>query len=211
MSPKQKDNRQLGSFPMIPPQKARRQRGQQKTMMTVFFDFQGTIHCEFLEPGDTIRAEDYCETLGRMKEAMRCKQPHLWEKKADGCRRLLLHQDNASPHTSVFTLAKFGEWGIDLLAHPPYSPDLAPCNFPLFPKLKEQLRGRRFPNRQALQAETRRILRSFSEEFYSQCFVDLVNRWKKCVARDGDYFEGEHVPVEEEDLGPETSSDSEND
>lgn len=102
-----------------PPKKACRQRGQQKTMLTLFFDFQGTVHCEFLQPGDTIRSEDYCETLARMKESVRQKRPHLWAKKADGCHNLLLHQDNASPHTSVFTLAKFGEWGIDLLAHPP--------------------------------------------------------------------------------------------
>ncbi len=191
-----------------PPQKARRQRGQQKTMMTLFLDFQGTVHCEFLQPGDTIRSEDYCETLSRMKESVRWKRPHLWARKEDSCHTFLLHQDNASPHTSVFTLAKLGEWGVDLLAHPPYSPDLAPCDFAMFPKVKEQLRGRRFPNLAALQKETKKILRSLPEDFYTQCFIDLVTRWEKCVARDGDYFEGAHVAVLDEPLA---SSDSDTD
>ncbi len=53
-----------------PPQKAHRQRGQRKTMMTVFFDFQGVIHVEFMPQGGTIWWEDYCDTLMRMKEAV---------------------------------------------------------------------------------------------------------------------------------------------
>ncbi len=192
-----------------PPQKARRQRGQRKTMMTVFFDFQGVIHVEFLRPGGTIKSEEYCQSLMRMKEAIQRKRPHLWVRNGEGNRSFLLHQDNAPAHVAVPTLAKFGEWGIDLLAHPPYSPDLAPCDFTLFPKLKQDLRGRRFQNLQQLQNEAKRLLHSYPEEFFTQCFSDLVTRWNKCVAVDGDYFEGEHISVPPEDfqmVG--TSSDS---
>ncbi len=92
---------------------------------------------------------------------------------------------------------------------PPYSSDLAPCDFALFPKLKEDLRGCRFQNLNALKQEARRLLRNYPEEFYTQCFSDLVKRWKMCVAVGGDYFEGTHVAVPPEDFGEgETSSDS---
>ncbi len=178
-------------------------------MMTVFFDFQGVFHTEFLEQGETIRAEEYCETLGRMKEAIRRRYPHLCIHNNEGYRSFLLHQDNAPPHTSIVTLAKFGEWGIELLAHPPYSPDLAPCDFALFPKLKDDLRGRRFRNIEELQREARRLLWSYPSEFYEQCFCDLVTRWKKCSAMDGNYFEGAHITVSDEEFEQaEQSSDS---
>ncbi len=59
------------------PQKARQQRGQGKMMMTVFFYFQGVVHIEFMPQGGTIKSEDYCATLMRMKEALRRKRPHF--------------------------------------------------------------------------------------------------------------------------------------
>ncbi len=108
------------------PQKARHLRSQTKTMMTVFFDFQGIIHTEFLPRGERICVEEYCETLGHLKEAVRRRRPHLWQRNAEGYRSFLLHQDNAPSHTAVYTLAKFGEWGIDLLAHPPLLPRFGP-------------------------------------------------------------------------------------
>ncbi len=48
--------------------------------------------------------------------------------------------------------------------------------------------------------EAKRLLWSYPEEFYTQCFSDLVTRWNKCVAVNGDYFEGSHVSVPPEDF-----------
>lgn len=191
------------------PQKARRQRGQRKTMMTVFFDFQGVIYVKFMPQGGTIHWEDYCETLARFKESVRRKRPHLWIRKADGNCSFLLHQDNAPCHVAVPTIAKFREWGIELLAHPPYSLDLALCDFALFPKLKEDLRGHRFANLELLKDEAKRLLRSYPDEFYEQVFADMVTRWKKCIAMGGGYFEGTHVAVPPEDLGDSSDSSQE--
>ncbi len=136
-----------------------------------------------------------------MKESVRRHRPHLWERNHEGDRSFLLHQDNAPCHVSAFTLGKLGEWGIQLLAHPPYSPDLAPCDFDLFPKMKEILHGRHFRTLLELQTEAKRVLNSFSDDFYEQIFADLVTRWKKCISADGDYFEGAHVSVPPEHLG----------
>ena len=57
---------------------------------------------------------------------------------------MLFQQDNAPAHTSAIVMAKIHELGFELIHHPPYSPDLAPCDFFLFPNLKTWLDGKGF-------------------------------------------------------------------
>lgn len=121
------------------PLKAIRQRSAKKAMITVFFDTEGPILSEFLAPRDTVCAENYCDLLRRLKENLRRKRPHLW-----AGRNFLLHHDNAPSHTAVLTLALIGSSDIEMLPHPPYSPDLAPSDFFLFPRLKNEVRGTGF-------------------------------------------------------------------
>ena len=65
-----------------------------------------------------------------------------YEEKAEKiCQGWLLHQDNARPHISKATMDFIAKHGINLLNHAPYSPDLAPCDFWLFPHLKTLLAG----------------------------------------------------------------------
>jgi len=45
-----------------------------------------------------------------------------------------------------------------VIPHPPYSPDLAPCDFFLFPKLKLRMKGRRFDTIEEFQEESQRVL-----------------------------------------------------
>ncbi len=200
------------------PQKALRGHGSRGVMFTLFFDAQGSILCEFLEPGTTIDADRYILTLEKLKNAIRKKRPRLWVGGHHGGdfsvkHKFLLHQDNAPSHTAVPTLAKFGEWGIDLLAHPPYSPDLAPCDFSLFPKLKDALRGHRFQNVEDLKTGTLRTINSMHEQVFAQAIADMTIRWEKCVRAKGEYFEGSHIPVETEEVEyvEETDSSSESD
>ncbi len=98
--------------------------------------------------------------------------------------------------------------GAGFTGPPPYSPDLAPCDFGLFPQLKEKLHGKRFWNLRALQEGVEEVMCSFKQPFFENLFVDLVTCWKKCIAADGDYFEGEHIHVESEDFGQDSESSS---
>lgn len=75
--------------------------------------------------------------------------------------------------------------------HPPYSPDLAPCDFFLFPKLKRRLWGRRFPNLDELRTKVETILNSFTEEDFKYCFLQLQDHWIRCIDCQGNYFEGD--------------------
>ena len=57
---------------------------------------------------------------------------------------VILHQDNVPSHTATSTKQAVDSLGFEPLPHAPYSPDLAPCDFHLFPKLKNELRGIHF-------------------------------------------------------------------
>jgi len=93
-------------------------------MLICFFDQEGMVHREFVPPGVTVNADFYCNVLRRLRENVRRKRPQKWQ------NQLIIHHDNAPTHrffeVSQF-LAKNSMTGVP---HPPYSPDLAPCDFP---------------------------------------------------------------------------------
>ena len=101
----------------------------------------------------------------------------------------LLH-DNATPHVSKKTKETLESLGILVIDHPPYSPDLSPYDFFLFGRLKRELRGRTFGQREALAKEVRRVChRIIQRDDYTQAMESLLKRWRKCVAVHGDYVE----------------------
>jgi hypothetical protein len=79
--------------------------------------------------------------------------PKLWREQT-----WLLHHDNTLSHTSVLTQQFLEKNEMAFTPHPPYSPDLATCDFFLFPKLKFKQKGRRFDTTEEIQAESHRVL-----------------------------------------------------
>jgi hypothetical protein len=69
-----------------------------------------------------------------------------------------LHHDIAPSHTFVLTQQFLAKCKTPVIAHTPYSPELAPCYFFLFPKIKLKLKGRRFGTIEGIQAESQRVL-----------------------------------------------------
>jgi len=78
-----------------------------------------------------------------------------------------------------------------VLQQAPYSPDMAPCDFWLFRKLKRPLKGTRFQTRDDIMAATTAELNSIPEEAFSACFQQWRHRWEKCVESQGNHFEGD--------------------
>ena len=72
------------------------------------------------------------------------KRRELWE-----TRSWLLHHDNAPAHNALLFREFVSKNNIAVLEQPPCSPDLAPCDFFLFPKLKEVIKGTRFQDSEA--------------------------------------------------------------
>jgi hypothetical protein len=73
---------------------------------------------------------------------------------------------------------------------PSYSPDLAPCDLFLFPKVKTIKLGQHFRDVENIKRETTRLLKTLTSQD-----MQWKKRWAKCIHPGGEYFEGDHVPV----------------
>ena len=152
-----------------------------KVMITVFWDACGVLLVEFLQKGQTINSACYQATLMKLAAAIRRKRPNL--------QNVILHHDNARPHTAHATTDLIAAKGWTVLPHPPYSPDLAPSDFFLFGPLKDNLRGQKFDNDEEVQTAVKAWLRQRTPDFFANGFAQWKNRWDKCVERGGDYVE----------------------
>ena len=77
--------------------------------------------------------------------------------------------------------------GIKTVPHPPYSPDLVPCDFWLFPKL----RGCRYETIEEMKEAVTKIIVTLTQEDFHGAFQTLLEQYNKCIAAGGDYFEGD--------------------
>jgi len=80
-------------------------------------------------------------------------------------------------HNSIITLPQL-----------PYSPNLAPCDFFLFLKMKLQLKGCRFDRVEEIQRESQNDHGTLREQDFQHVFQQWQWRWDRCVAAQGDYF-----------------------
>lgn len=174
------------------PKKARQVRSNVKVMLTVFFDFKGIVHHEFLPQGETINKEYYLQVQRRLREAVRRKRPDLWRNNS-----WLLHHDNAPAHTSLLVREFLAKNNTVMMPQPPYSPDMAPCDFFLFPKIKRTLKGRRFTSIDDIKSASLKELNAIPKIEFQNCFGDWKKRWRKCIISNGDYFEGDNINVDE--------------
>ena len=92
-------------------------------------------------------------------------------------------QQSTTPSLSDY-LTKMG---INIVPHPPYSPDLAPCDFWLFPKL----RGCRYETIEEMKEAVTKVIYTLTEEDFHRAFQKLLERYHKGIATGGDYFEGD--------------------
>ena len=79
----------------------------------------------------------YWEVFQRLRKRVACVRPGI-------ARTWMLHHDNAPCHTAVSINEFLAEKCMPVFPQPPYSLDLSPCDFFLFPRLKNHLRGRHF-------------------------------------------------------------------
>lgn len=116
-----------------------------KTMLCVWWDWEGIIHYELLEQNQTVNAELYVQQMHRLNNAIQQKRP-------DRRNHVLLQHDNARLHIAYMTKEAVQMLGWEVLPHPPYSPDLAPSDFHLFRSLSNALCGVSFNNDVELRA-----------------------------------------------------------
>ena len=100
---------------------------------------------------------------------------------------MAFQQDNAPVHNSILVTDYLTKMGIKTVPHPPYSQDLAPCDFWLFPKL----RGCRYERIEEMNEAVTKVTDTPTREDFHGAFQKLLERHNQCIAAGGDYFEGE--------------------
>ena len=109
---------------------------------------------------------------------------------ATGFKHVRLLHDNAPAHTSAIVTAFLKKEKVTVLPHPPSSPDLAPCDFILFPKLKAFLAGQKYQSRQAPGSAILQYLITVPTSAYRDAFKKWIHHLKLCISSHGEYFEG---------------------
>ena len=176
-------SKQWKHFDSPPPKKARVQPSAGKVMLTVFWDQRGVVMMDFLAKGTTITGTYYASLLKKLRKSIKT------ERRGMLTRGVRLLQDNAPVHNLHVAQTEARSCGYEILAHPPYSPDLAPSDFHLFPSMKSFLKGKRFKNDESLISEVKAWLQAQPAEFYRRGLQNCIKRWEKCVSLAGAYVE----------------------
>lgn len=127
-----------------------------------------------------------------MKQSAK-KLLELWRDNKD------LHHNNAPAHSSMLVRDFLAKYSTNMILQAPYSPNVTPCDFFLFLRLKLLLHGHRFESIKAIETieaikrNSLRVLNTILEIHYQRCFEDWKKRWHKCIAVGGDYFEGDTI------------------
>ena len=147
-------------------------------MASVFWDAHKVIFIDYLDKGRTITGIHYAALLDQLVDEIRKKRPHL--------KKILFYDDNAPSHTSNIAQAKKHELGFESLLHPPYSPDLSPSDYYLFPNLERWLCGRRFDSNGKVEWETEGYFGGFDKSHHLEGTEKLKDRWTRCIELKGE-------------------------
>ena len=136
---------------------------------------EGIVHKEFVPSGQTVNQSFYQEVLERLRKRVACVRPGI-------ARTWMLHHHNAPRHTAVSINEFLAEKNIPVVPQHPYSPDLSPRDLFLFPRPKNQLKGRHFGTFDNIQKSVTDELKGILVEVFQHCYEQWKQRLRRCVA-----------------------------
>ena len=162
------------------PKKARQSNSTHKRLMIPFFNSPGRIYMHWVPTGQAVNNEYYVEVLREFRRRFRRKRPALFKS-----GQWHFPQDNAPVHNSILVTDYLTKMDIKTVPQPPNSPDLVPCDFWLSPKL----RGCRYEIIEEIKEAVTKVIDTLTQEDSYGAFQKLLERYNKCIAAGGDYFE----------------------
>jgi histone-lysine N-methyltransferase SETMAR len=142
------------------------------------------IHKEFVPEGQTVSSAFYVDVIERLLKGISRVKPQF---RAEGSW-FLLH-DNAPSHSALVVKTFLAKHDVVEISHPPYSPDLAPADFFLFPSVKTALQWKRFQDVEDIKKNVMAELNTVPLEAFADCLQKLFGGCKKCIQVGRDYFE----------------------
>ena len=106
-----------------------------------------------------------------------------------------MHNDNAKGQTSKLVHEFMAKNKTVIMPQPPYSPDLGPADFFLFPKLKTPMKGKRFPTVDEIKEKSKHELLPKPKNAFQKCFEDCKKLWHKDTY-EGSYIEGDKIVID---------------
>jgi len=131
-----------------------------------------------------VTATYYHDWMQELRRKMHKNRPDLL---GDG---LLILHDNARPHLGKVVTDLLSKYDWEVLPHAPYSPDMSPPDFDLFPKLKEPMHGHRFSSLAEVSAAVTRAIRGLNKSGTLNGIENLPKCWDAVIEKQGDYIVG---------------------
>jgi len=138
---------------------------------------------DYLPKGQTTNAEHYSSLVVQLRDTLKEKR------RGKVTKGILFLHNNAPAHRALATQKKLAFLGFQFLEHSPYSPDLAPSHYHLFPGLKKQLKGRHFSSDAEVIAAAETWLDGQLSDFFLSGLQKFEQRAKKCIELRGEYVE----------------------
>ena len=147
--------------------KARQSKSTYKHLMIPSFDSTCMVYAHWVPTGQTVNKEYYVEVLREFRRRFRRKRPVFFKSV-----QWHFHQNNAPVHNSILVTDYLTKMGIKIVPHCPYSPDLSPCDFWLFPKL----RGCRYEAIEEMKEVVTKVIDTLTQEEFHRVFQKVLER-----------------------------------
>ena len=140
------------------------------------------IYLHWVPTGQTVNKEYYVEVLREFRKRFGRKRPALFKS-----GQYHFQQDNAPVYNSIFVTDYLTKMGIKTVPQLPYSTDLGPCDFRLFPMLRDC----RYETIEEMKEAVTRVIDTLTHEDFHGALQKLLERYNKCIEAGGDYFGGD--------------------
>ena len=182
MTQRPRDRVPSGNMLALPDPRRPDRANPPQTFDDPFFDSPGMIYMHWVPTEQTVNKEYYVEVLREFRKKFFGKRSALFKS-----GQWHFYQDNTPVHNFILVTDYLTKMGIKTFPHPPSSPDLASRDFWLFPKL----RGSRYETTEEMKEAVTKFIDTLTQEDFHGAFQKLLERYNKCIAAGGDYFEGD--------------------
>jgi histone-lysine N-methyltransferase SETMAR len=152
-------------------------------MFTLIFSAYGLLTLNELPKGQKMNSQYFCDVvLQETLEGVRSVSDE------SGIERMMIHLDNCKVHNSARTTKQFQDFQVTRLPHPPYSPDISPCDFWFFGWSKGEMRGHKFQGAEEVKIFLLDLWQNLDENTIISVYHEWIERLQQVIHTNGEYY-----------------------